>query len=115
MLPSKTQGVLFLGEQDGVPEGALKNALSECLQGVPGIAAAYLVRLSYAETHEPQVALCIDGGDQERELLVECVGAIFGKLFSMTAHLDILFLSEVQARAVAKIAKSFYPMRDRSE
>jgi hypothetical protein len=107
MFPVKTKRVLFLGEQDGVAERELKAKLVECLSGKNGVQAAYLVRVSYAEVPEPQVALYLSGGDEQAHALVECVGQAFSGLFKTTQHLDILFLSHTQVVEVQRVAKPF--------
>jgi hypothetical protein len=104
----KTRQILFLGEQDGVGERALKIALSECFSINGKVDSAFLVRVSFTEVPMPQVALCVKGNDDESAPLVECVGKVFSKLFKTTQHLDILFLSDAQLAEVTRVAKPFY-------
>lgn len=104
----KTGQILFLGEQDGVGERALKMALSECFSTNGRVDSAFLARVSFTEVPMPQVALCVKGKDDETSSLVECVGRVFGKLFKTTQHLDILFLSDTQLAEVTRVAKPFY-------
>jgi hypothetical protein len=110
----KTERVLFLGEQDGAAEQALKQALAECFSLRGDVLAAYLARVSFWETPGPQVALCIRGTGDISGDLVECAGKIFSGLFKTSEHLDILFLSEAQVLEISSVARPFYPPTDQS-
>ena len=105
----KAQRVLFLGEQDGVGERALKQALVKCFSIRGDVIAAYLARVSFRETPGPQVALCIRGTEDKAGDLVECAGKVFRGLFKTAEHLDILFLSDAQVLEISSVAKPFYP------
>jgi hypothetical protein len=108
----KTKKVLFLGEQDGVGERALKARLRICFADDGGVDVAYLARVSFAETPKPQVALCLKGLEERAKLLIGCVGKAFNELFGSTQHLDILFLSETQLAEITLVARPFYSRSD---
>ena len=109
----RTQGILFLGEQNGKGESAFKSALCELFTRNPVVEAAYLVRVSFHETPVPQVALCMRGGEQNASSLVSSVGGVFKGIFSTTQHLNVVFLSPAQVVEIGKVAKPFYPISER--
>ncbi len=100
--------VLFLGDQDGAYERQLKMNLCRFLASAPQVSMAYLARVSYQETPGPCVTLCLLGGRGNAAKLVERVGVVFKELFDGKEHLDILFMSDIQAREIEKVAKPFY-------
>jgi SseB protein C-terminal domain len=104
----KTQKAIFLGEQDGPTERLLKTELAKFFVLNQEIISAYLARVSYVEVPGPQVALCLRGGEQNAQDLVQGIGKVFSRLFNPTHHLDILFLSEVQRESIDRVAKPFY-------
>jgi hypothetical protein len=109
MQSRRTERVTFLGEQDGVPERALKAMLSDYFSVDGNIQEAYLARVSFAEAPAPQVALCLRGNEETAPDLVDRVGRAFAKLFKTTEHLDILFLTAAQLTQITRVAKPFYP------
>jgi hypothetical protein len=110
----RAQKIIFLGEQDGAIEQELKNVLSRYLSGIPNVSAAYLARVSYAESPQPKVALCLSGGSEDALGLVTSIQGLFSKRFSATQSLDILFLSEPQLTVINFVAKPFYPQANSS-
>jgi hypothetical protein len=108
MEPIKISQVLFLGEQDGASELGLKQGLSDCFCNVNAVLSAYLVRVSYKESPGIQIALCMNVEVSSRATVLPCVEVVFRKLFSITQHMDIFFLSDAQLAAINKVAKPFY-------
>ena len=100
--------VLFLGEQDGSVEQQLKEQVISCFSSIGGVASAYLVRVSYAETNAPFVALCLAGDKTKHRTIAECIGGVFKALFAPTVALDIVFLSSLQVAEIEKVAKPFF-------
>lgn len=98
---------LFLGEQNGVIESELKDGFCHCFSRDSSIELAYLVRVSYADTPTPQVALCLKGNKNAIHSL-ECAGEVFTEIFSATEHLDMFFLSDAQIKEINRVAKPFY-------
>jgi hypothetical protein len=108
-----TQRIIFLGEQDGTVERALKSALCELFATCPVVESAYLARVSFHETPAPQVALCLSGGNQNAPALVESIGGIFKGIFRTTEHLNIVFLSQAQVIEAERVAQPFYSTQGR--
>jgi hypothetical protein len=104
----KTQKAIFLGEQDGPTERSLKTELAKFFVLNQEIISAYLARVSYAEVPGSQIALCLKGGEQNAQELVQGIGKVFSRLFNPMQHLDILFLSEIQLESIERVAKPFY-------
>jgi len=107
--PFRTKKIVFLGEQDGPAERELKFKLAECLSSYENVDSAFLARISLREISTPQVALCLNGGENNALELVECVGKVFGRLFKTTQHLEVVFLTKEQLEEIKRVAKSFYP------
>jgi len=99
--------VLFLGEQSGTAESELKDGFRHCFASDNRIELAYLVRVSYANTPIPQIALCLKGNKDAISSL-ECAGKFFTTTFGAKEHLDMFFLSEAQLIHIARVAKPFY-------
>ncbi|MGA8940013.1 MAG: hypothetical protein WB439_12705, partial [Acidobacteriaceae bacterium] len=95
-------------------ETLLKLSITNCVEIVSEINAAYLVRLSYGETPGIGVALCLEGKPLAPETLVRCIETAFMRIFASTQHLDILFFSKVEIASVAAIAKPFFTRVRRS-
>ena len=104
----KTADILFLGEQRGLAEQEFQAEVVGCFTAHSQVQSAYLVRVSFKESPQPQVALCIRGRASDATTIVECVGKIFQRQFKTTAYLDVLFLSDTQFAAIARVAKPFY-------
>lgn len=100
------QTIRFLGEQDGEPERQLKSTLRGCLASSPGVQRAYLARVAYGVSAEPEVALCLVA--PESPSLVRAVAAEFARLFGPSVHLDILFLNSAQESECRQVCNSFY-------
>jgi hypothetical protein len=103
-----SQRIIILGEQDGPHERKLKGRLSERFAASGLVAAAYLVRVSYAETHHSFVALALIADYRRAKEIVEWVGEIFKSIFPATDSLDTIFLTRSLAEDVAKVATPFF-------
>jgi len=106
--PFRTQGVLFLGEQDGPSERTLKSELLNCFNNDEVIKNAYLVRVSLKETPSVGVALCLYPDNESRDSLLQCIAGSFKKIFHATVHMDILFLNDAQKSDIDRVAKPFF-------
>jgi hypothetical protein len=87
-------------------ERELKDALRALFAEAPHVVRAYLVRVDYGDPDAYEVALCIQGPEDER--LVHRVGDTFARLFGADQHLDTLFLTLGKEREVAQVAAPFY-------
>ena len=98
----------FLGEQDGVPEQALKSALTPILAADVTIARAYLARVGFRPQEHVTVALCVAGPSVPAPRTLHGVQACFGKLFATGVALDILAVSAEQESDVRRVCSPFY-------
>jgi len=104
----RVQKVEFLGEQDGVPEQKLKALLTPLLKRNESVVRTYLVRVSYDNLYEFNVALCVRTEvDIEPELMSE-INRIFAETFRVSEHLDVIFLNGETEKRVASVANPFY-------
>ena len=71
--------VSYLGEQDGVPERKLKDAIVRLLPGLT-VHRAYLARVRYDQAGENSVALCLAANVNEQ--LVNEVARVFSSMFN---------------------------------
>jgi hypothetical protein len=99
--------IRFIGEQDGPAERELKDALRTLFADTPSIERAYLVHVDYGNPDVYEVALCIQGPDDD-EHLVRRISEAFAKLFGFEQHLDTLFLTPARQREIAQVAAPFY-------
>jgi hypothetical protein len=100
--------VEFLGEQDGVPERALKAAITPILAADPTIARAYLARVGFQPSDQGSVALCVAGPVVPSPAVLREVQLCFGTLFRTGAALDILALSAEQDSDARRVCSPFY-------
>jgi hypothetical protein len=98
--------IRFVSEQDGPAERELKGALRKVLAETPSVVHAYLVRVDYGNPDAYDVALCIQGPEDER--LVRRVGDTFATLFGSDQHLDTMFLTPARQQEIAGVAAPFY-------
>jgi hypothetical protein len=101
--------VIFIAEQDGDVERELKDRLVELFRSNSQLTEAYLVRVPYDNIPDIDVALCLRTalGIDDRTL-VKAANTEFGKIFSNTQSLDILFLNPIQAQTISTVARPFY-------
>lgn len=102
----------FLGEQNGLHEQRLKQALADLLKREATVAKAWLCRIAY-DDDTTGVALGLKTDRGEREQLVERIGAIFASMFNRDAHLDVIFLSDRRHAEIEKVCPAFYQRTDR--
>lgn len=98
--------VRFIGEQDGLPERELKRELCTVLSRHTVIEKAYLARVSYDGQNDPSVALCLAGSPSDA-LLAE-LQKLFHRMFRVSEHLDIIFVSREQEVDIRSIASAFF-------
>jgi hypothetical protein len=104
----KVNQIVFRGEQDGPVERELKTMWAACFAEEKQVTEAYLARVSYGSSSEQKVALCLKGGDENAQKIVQCLGAAFHRIFKPTESLDILFLTEAQMQEISSVARPFY-------
>jgi SseB protein C-terminal domain len=101
--------VTFVGEQDGDVERLLKSNLTFAFSDQPTIRSAYLARVSYGDSQENSVALCLNVADKKSDgHLASVLGQVFSKIFDDSQALDIIFLSEEQEVEVRHVCAAFY-------
>ena len=104
----KVAAIRFLCEQRGSPEGELKDLLSKYFKSELAVSGAFLLRVTYGDSAEQQVALCISGEGLDQKVVVENTSQIFRRLFNTEQSLDIIFLHAEQEREALKVGKPFY-------
>lgn len=104
----RPERINFVGEQAGPVEDDLKSKFREVFIATPTVQSAYLARLSYGDTSDYSVGLCIRSvaGDDQR--LQKRLGQIFADVFRSEEHLDILFMQEGQETAIKQVCSPFY-------
>jgi hypothetical protein len=95
----------FVGEQDGVAERDLKQALGSVLEK-HRVQRAYLARVRTGTADKVTVTLCLAAA-RSRQLVNEVAG-VFHQRFGSNEHLDILFLSGPQESKVAGVCPAFF-------
>jgi len=102
-------GVVFLGEQDGIPERELKTRLIELFKQTKRVSRAYLAIVRYDLRSPLAIALCLQGRGAPDPGLVKEIGKIFASMFAGRQHLDIMFLeSPKQTEELSKVCSPFY-------
>jgi len=100
----------FIAGQDGELERDLKAKLARAFSdGEFAVRRAFLVIVELDVGASPTVALCIRAPGQRQEAVVAMVQQIFAPMFNADQFLDVVFMDEVEAAAVAKVARPFYP------
>ena len=101
-------GPVFIGEQDGVPERALKQSLSALFSRNAEVQKAFLARAHYGDAKNSTVCLAIAARNIAESALVREVQTVFASQFNRSAHLDIVFLTSKQERRIASVCRPFY-------
>jgi hypothetical protein len=96
----------FLGEQDGVPEAQLKQALIALFRQDERVSKAYLARAEHGQAPAVVLALRVAPGC-EKEIL-GTVGSVFWKMFGSEERLDIIFPSDLQEEKLAAVCLPFF-------
>jgi len=100
--------LVFLGEQDGVPERTLKEKLCEVFGERTNLLAAYLARVRYGDPKNTSVCLCMRVETAPDKLLVEAIDSLFAQSFNRAVYLDMVFLKAEQEQQLATMCKPFY-------
>jgi hypothetical protein len=100
--------IKFLGEQDGVPERKLKTHLTGLFLSFSSVTRAYLVRISYGNPAEFNVALCIRAESEPPCDITDEINRIYADMFRTDEHLDVLFLNEKREFALSKVCTPFF-------
>ena len=101
--------VVFLYEQDGQPEGELRDALMDYFKNrAKGILRAYLVAARYEKEKVPRVVLALRAVSAVPFSTIKGAFDVFAKIFNAKTSLDILPINEKQERAVQQVCKAFY-------
>lgn len=101
-------GVVFLSEQSGSAENAFKQVIVRILQYRPEVQRAYLAQVANREESMANVTLCISSTKPEDTSLLDEIDAEFARMFSVSEHLDTLFLSELQEEELRKVCSPFW-------
>jgi hypothetical protein len=100
--------IKFLGEQGGSVEDALKNGFREEFLNSPSVLSAYLARLTYDESPEYSVALCIRSTSGTDSVLQGRLVRVFTSIFRPDQSLDTLFIRADQELELQQVCKPFY-------
>jgi hypothetical protein len=104
----RSLNIQFVGEQAGPVENDLKAKFQDLLAQTTTVRAAYLAQVSYGNTPDHSVVLCIRSTVGIDESLQKYLGLIFTKAFRPDQHLDILFIRDDQEEELRKVCKPFY-------
>ena len=102
--------VRFICEQDGAIEQEFKRRLTEIFKDRKTVTSAYLAAVDYGTPATFTAALCLRTFAKPDPPLVQCIGVVFGSIFSSTEHLDILFLDDEQEMSLKRVCPPFYEM-----
>jgi SseB protein C-terminal domain len=100
--------VVFLGEQDGIPERKLKACLLSVLDSDPEILFAYLAQVEYVAREERSVALCIRTSEGLHDSTISTISRVFAEQFNKHAQLDVLDLNDRQWGQLRVVCAPFY-------
>jgi hypothetical protein len=89
----RMQRVVFLCEQDGLPERELKIRLTQFFERA-FVRRAHLARVAYEQGGATHVALCVRGQPGQDRIFGERVGEIFASIFGSHEHIDVIWLAE---------------------
>ena len=98
--------IRLLREQDGGAERLLKAQLVERFSGRADVQRAYLV-LGELAPDQATVFLAIASVSPSK-VIADAAGEEFSRLFRSNEHLDVVFVSEEQERALAGVAVPFF-------
>ena len=100
--------IVFICEQDGIPERELKKGLNQVFLNSGKHIRAYLVKIERAYEQSSSVALCVKtDNNYDEEILKKC-GDVFKSIFSKDQCLDILFITQAQEQEIRKLCCPFY-------
>jgi len=102
------QGLKFVGEQDGPVEQILKIRLSQLFERQNKIWRAYLARARVDNSEGAGVILGLRAKGDPDKTMLEQIGSAFASIFSVTVHLDIVFLTEEQEGELAQVCRCFW-------
>jgi hypothetical protein len=100
--------VTFVCEQDGAPERNLKQKFIPVFEERDYIHSAYLVKVTYANPNEINVALCIKMEKDDDSGLRKAIGDIFAAMFNQKEHLDTIFIGNEQEEEIKRVCRPFY-------
>ena len=98
----------FVGEQDGLPERNLKAEWSPILMECQSVARAYLAIAQYDQDDDYHIILGLRSAAGDNLKLVSSLGQPFQKTFNTRQMLDIVFLTESQEEALARVCRPFF-------
>jgi hypothetical protein len=103
----------FICEQNGESEVLLKRSISLFFKDNDFDCRAYLVKVSCFNTtnNDFNVLLCLKGGERKDSIL-SGVGKVFKNIFGSHEYLDIIFIDDVQEKAVRSVCCPFYVSGD---
>lgn len=101
-----TGRIEFLGAAAVEIDPRFTGALKQAFAARPEVRRAFLARIRYAAAGVEDTALCLGGSPSEPVL--DEVQRIFFALFPRTAHLDVLFVTDVEEERLAEICAPFY-------
>ena len=100
--------ISFVCEQDGIPEQDLSQSFIPFFQERDYVHSAYLARVTYDNSHELNVALCIRMDREDDTMLRKVIGETFAAKFNQQEHLDIIFIRNEQEEELKQVCRPFY-------
>lgn len=103
--------MIVLGEQDGEAERVLKRDVCAKFAQVREVRSAHLMRIKHEEFGSPVVAMllyCDSDSTALQRSLVDLIQKTFAPTFDRTSSLDVIFISEAQARRLYHFCAPFY-------
>jgi hypothetical protein len=104
--------LLFVGEQDGIPEREFKGRIHDYLAQRNVLCRAYLAQVIYPLEKKSAVALCF-GGLTQADDVESAMEAIFADMFRPEDFLDFIRVSKEQEEELVRVAAPFYAGRCR--
>ena len=103
------QNAIFYGPKDGLSEDNFKNEIKGILIKNKDIISGYLAILSYDQSKELSVGLCIRSLAKTDDIkFIKKIKKIFRRMFNANQYLDILFISKEQEFSLEKVCVPFY-------
>ena len=106
-----SQGVQFIGEQDGEPERDFKREISAFLKQLKEPVRAYLCRVTYPPGNDDidsfNVALCLVSKSDTKSEMLKGAASIFRRMFGKHEHLDMMFVNKDQEADLEQVCSPF--------
>ena len=98
-------GLVYLREQDGIPERELKARLSAIFEKIRTVRRAYLILCANGGQCQVALGLRLDGQQDE---VLRAIESAFKSIFHGSQHLDIVLLDEPEEVRLHPVCKPFF-------